>query len=256
MLEITPIKAFNDNYLWLFKEAGSDHACIVDPGDAKPVLAHLEQARLKLSAILLTHHHQDHIGGVRELLEHFDVPVFGPNSPNIPFVTVAVHEGSEVEFCGTAFRVMEIPGHTLDHIAYYAESALHGKPVLFCGDTLFAAGCGRIFEGTPAMMYESLQKLASLQPDTQVFCAHEYTLGNLKFAAAVSPDDETLQNRIKQETEKRKHDIPTLPTSIELELNTNPFLRCAEQSIQSRITNQEKTPVEIFAALRQWKDGF
>ena len=121
---------------------------------------------------------------------------------------------------------------------------------------MFAAGCGRIFEGTPAMMYESLQKLASLQPDTQVFCAHEYTLGNLKFAAAVSPDDETLQNRIKQETEKRKHDIPTLPTSIELELKTNPFLRCSEQSIQSRITNQEKTPVEIFAALRQWKDGF
>ncbi len=256
MLEITPIKAFSDNYLWLFNQSGTDTAGIVDPGDAKPVLAYLKQAHLSLSAIVLTHHHPDHIGGVNELLEHYDVPVYGPESANIPCVTHPLHEGDKVTICGTSFSVIEIPGHTMEHIAYYADAAVHEKPVLFCGDTLFAGGCGRIFEGTPAMMYQSLQKLASLKAETLVFCAHEYTLSNLAFAAAVSPDDKALQKRIKQETAKRERDIPTLPTSIELELETNPFLRCSDQSMQGRFSGKAETPVEIFTALRQWKDNF
>lgn len=256
MLEITPIKAFSDNYLWLFSQSGTETACIVDPGDAKPVLAYIKQAHLSLSAIVLTHHHADHIGGVKELLEHYEVPVYGPESSTIPFVTHPLHEGDNIQVCGTSFSVIEIPGHTMDHIAYYAEDALHEKPVLFCGDTLFAVGCGRIFEGTPAMMYESLQKLAHLKPETLVFCAHEYTLSNLAFAAAVSPDDIPLQKRIKQETAKRERDIPTLPTSIEQELETNPFLRCSKRAMQNRFAGQAESPVEIFTALRQWKDSF
>ena len=256
MLEITPIKAFSNNYLWLFKQSGSESACIVDPGDAKPVMAYLKQARLSLSAIVLTHHHQDHIGGVEELLDHYAVPVYGPESSTMPLVTHPLHEGDNVIVCDTSFSVIEIPGHTMEHIAYYAESALHEKSVLFCGDTLFAAGCGRIFEGTPAMMYQSLQKLANLNRETLVFCAHEYTLSNLAFAAAVSPNDITLQKRIKQETAKRKRDIPTLPTNIELELETNPFLRCSVESMKTRFAGQADNPVDIFAALRLWKDTF
>jgi hydroxyacylglutathione hydrolase len=255
MLDIQPIKAFSDNYLWMFRQADSNEACIVDPGDAKPVLAHLEKENLNLSAILLTHHHPDHIGGVNELLKHFDVPVYGPESAAIPSVTQILHEGDNFLAAGCSFTVLEIPGHTLDHIAYYAEPET-STPVLFCGDTLFAGGCGRIFEGTPSMMYASLQKLANLKPETQVFCAHEYTLSNLNFALAVLPEDAALQQRIQLEQEKRQSDIPTVPTSIEVELKTNPFLRCSDESVLAKFPEQEQQPVEVFAALREWKDRF
>ncbi len=256
MLEIHPIKAFNDNYLWLFKESGTSEACIVDPGDATPVLAYLKKENLSLSAILLTHHHSDHIGGVNELLDHYKVPVYGPESSSIPSVTKILHEGDTIVAGNSSFTVLEIPGHTLDHIAYYAESGNDLSPVLFCGDTLFAGGCGRIFEGTPVMMYNSLQKLAALKPETQVFCAHEYTLSNLAFAQAVVPEDLALQQRIQQEKEKRENNIPTVPTSIELELSTNPFLRCSEESILEKFPELAQQPVEVFAALREWKDHF
>jgi len=256
MLEIHPIKAFNDNYLWLFKESGTSEACIVDPGDATPVLSYLKKEKLSLSAILLTHHHPDHIGGVNELLDHYKVPVYGPESSSIPAVTKILHEGDTIVAGNSSFTVLEIPGHTLDHIAYYAEVASDAGPALFCGDTLFAGGCGRIFEGTPVMMYNSLQKLAALKPETQVFCAHEYTLSNLAFAQAVVPEDLALQQRIRQEKEKRENNIPTVPTSIELELNTNPFLRCSEESILEKFPEKAQQPVEVFAALREWKDRF
>lgn len=256
MLEIHPIKAFSDNYLWIFKQQGSSEACIVDPGDAAPVLAFLQQEQLTLSAILLTHHHADHIGGVNELLSHYDAPVYGPESAAIPAVTETLHEGDSIQASGVSFTVLEIPGHTLDHIAYYADAHSNSYPVLFCGDTLFAGGCGRIFEGTPAMMYKSLQKLAELEPQTQIYCAHEYTLGNLAFAQAVSPEDQVLQQRIQQEKEKREKDIPTVPSNIQQELLTNPFLRCSEASIAEQFLEQAREPAEVFAALREWKDHF
>ena len=254
MLEIHPIKAFSDNYLWIFKQKDSSQTCIVDPGDATPVLAYLESNQLTLSAILLTHHHADHIGGVKELLRHFDVPVYGPKSVAIPMVTNSLHEGDVIQACETLFKVIEIPGHTLDHIAYYAETA--SNPVLFCGDTLFAGGCGRIFEGTPVMMYNSLQKLAALEPKTQFYCAHEYTLGNLAFAQAVSPQDLALQERILREKKKRAKDIPTIPSNIEEELLTNPFLRCSDESVSKNFLKQAQEPVEVFTALREWKNNF
>jgi hydroxyacylglutathione hydrolase len=259
MLEIQPIKAFNDNYLWVFKDSGSSKACIVDPGDAAPVRAYLEKENLSLSAILLTHHHPDHIGGVNDLVEHYSVPVYGPESSSIPQVTETLHEGDSIEVANTSFRVIEIPGHTLDHIAYYADASSNigiENPVLFSGDTLFAGGCGRIFEGTAEMMYNSLQKLATLDPQTQVFCAHEYTLSNLAFAEAVVPEDSILQHRIQQEQAKRENDIPTVPTSIALELKTNPFLRCSEESVSQKFPELAQQPIAVFAALRQWKDQF
>jgi hydroxyacylglutathione hydrolase len=259
MLEVTPIKAFNDNYLWLFRQPESKDCGIVDPGDAEPVLRYLQDNGLNLAAILITHHHADHTGGVQRLLQDYDAPVYGPASPNIPAVTHTLSEGDSIEVLGASFQVYEIPGHTLDHIAYYADTNLD-EPVLFCGDTLFAAGCGRVFEGTHSMMHTSLQKLARLTPDSKVYCAHEYTLANLAFAKAVSPDSATLADRIRREKAKREQDIPTVPTSIGEELATNPFLRCSEEDVVAAASRQAgkmiKEPVDVFAAIRSWKDAF
>lgn len=260
MLEVRPIKAFHDNYLWLFRQPGSSVCGIVDPGDAEPVLRHLRDNELELAVIIITHHHADHTGGIKRLLQDFDVPVYGPESPNIPSISHPLAEGDQVEILGQAFRILEIPGHTLDHIAYFAEGDAGQGSILFCGDTLFAGGCGRVFEGTHSMMRKSLQKLAVLDPDTQVYCAHEYTMANLAFASAVSPDNALLAQRIQREQGKRDQSLPTVPTSIGLELATNPFLRCHEDELAEAASQHVGKPVsepdEVFATIRSWKDSF
>lgn len=258
MLKIIPVPAFNDNYLWLLHPENSDLAYVVDPGSAEPIEAALAKYELTLAGILLTHHHGDHIGGVQELTENRDIPVYGPHSPRIPFVTHPLEEGESVLLSGAGeFKVLEVPGHTLDHIAYYSAS----EAVLFCGDTLFAAGCGRLFEGTPEQMHASLRKLADLPADTAVYCAHEYTLSNLRFALAVEPGNEKLQARVEQAEKNRAFGSPTVPSVLGLELETNPFLRVeAPEVVQSAKKQpnyaENDEPAAIFAVLRAWKDNF
>lgn len=261
MLQIDPVRAFKDNYLWVFYQEGERGSCVVDPGDAQPVLKYLKANDLTLSAILVTHHHADHIGGVNDLLAQYKVPVYGPASARIPQVTHALREPEHVTVLGVDFKVLEVPGHTLDHIAYYApKTAQLNTPILFCGDTLFAAGCGRMFEGTPPVMYASLKKLASLPPETRVFCTHEYTLSNLQFAKEVMPNNNRLLRRIQAERNKRDDDQPTLPSTMELELQTNPFLRCNDTlvvaSAMAHAKIEQKDPATVFGILRRWKDNF
>lgn len=258
MLEVTPVRAFKDNYLWVAHQKGQAGACVVDPGDAEPVLRYLAESGLELEAILVTHHHSDHIGGIDDLLHHHKVPVFGPASQKIPQVTHPVHDGAVLEFLGHSFSVVAVPGHTLEHIAYVVTGSDQAVQ-LFCGDTLFAAGCGRMFEGTPAMMHASLQKLASLPPHTLVYCAHEYTLGNLRFASAVMPRNPAVAARIAAEGEKRARGVPTLPSLLAVELETNPFLRCAQPDIaalaRTRVPGTTGAAA-VFGVLRLWKDTF
>jgi len=193
-LSVLTIPAFKDNYLWLIHDGV--HAAVVDPGEAKPVLAALKEHGLRLTAILLTHHHADHIGGVPELLQHYQVPVYGPRNESIATVTLPVGEGKQIDVPGLALRVsvLDVPGHTMGHIAYVRRNP--GAAWLFCGDTLFGAGCGRLFEGTPRQMMQSLEKFAALPDETLVYCAHEYTLSNLRFARVVEPDNVPLQDRV------------------------------------------------------------
>lgn len=257
---IHPIPAFTDNYIWALAESGSNRLCVVDPGDATPVIQYLQKNALVLSDILITHHHPDHTGGIRELCTRYSPRVIGPEPSGIKGLTEQVIEGNTIELFEEEFTVLEIPGHTLDHIAFFSSDGNAGKPILFCGDTLFAAGCGRLFEGTPAMMHNSLSKLSSLKSDTRVYCAHEYTLANLQFALAVEPDNEILRNRNSEETSKRERGLPTLPSSIDLELATNPFLRCTEESLirsaGNRLGRDPQNEVEAFSAIRAWKDSF
>jgi len=257
MTSIIPIPAFTDNYIWSIEDGTS--AAIVDPGDAAPVLAHLEERGLELVAIVTTHHHGDHVGGNEALLAQFDVPVFGPARERIPGRTRALAEGDRIELpkLGLSFSVLDVPGHTAGHIAYVGE--VEG-PVVFCGDTLFAGGCGRLFEGTAEQMWNSLSKLASLPDATRAYCAHEYTLANLRFARAVEPGNAALQARIEIETARRERGEPTVPSSIEDERATNPFLRAAEPHVRAAAEAQAghalRDTVAAFAALREWKNRF
>ncbi len=259
--QIHPIPAFSDNYIWLFKDKSSNNACVVDPGDADPVITYLDDNKLNLSHILITHHHPDHTGGVKKLHSKYQPLVYGPKNSPFKASDKQLKEGDEIEIFDLKLAVLEIPGHTLDHIAYFSTSGPELlQPILFCGDTLFASGCGRIFEGTPPMMYKSLQKLAILDPSTNVFCGHEYTVANLTFAAAAEPDNSAIQDRIISAQDTRSKELPTLPSSISLELATNPFLRCQTEALQKatelKTGATQDTPVEVFAALRQWKDNF
>ncbi|MET3118334.1 hydroxyacylglutathione hydrolase [Undibacterium sp. GrIS 1.8] len=256
-LSILTVPAFDDNYLWLIHNG--TYAVAVDPGDATPILAALDEHNLRLSAIVLTHHHQDHIGGVPALLRHLSVPVFGPANDNIQAVTQHLNQGNEITLPGINLKlqVLEVPGHTLGHIAYFAKE----QHWLFCGDTLFAGGCGRLFEGTPAQMLTSLDQLASLPDDTAVYCAHEYTMSNLRFAKEVEPENLALVERIQREQDKRDHGIPTVPSQIGLEKQTNPFMRIREASIQARLIAAGKITAgqddaSNFGALREWKNHY
>jgi hydroxyacylglutathione hydrolase len=255
-LSVLAIPAFNDNYLWLIHDG--THAAVVDPGEAAPVLATLKANGLILAAILLTHHHADHVGGVPELLKNFNVPVFGPTNEAITGVTNPLAEGDTVSIPALALSlsVLEVPGHTRGHIAYVADQ----QPWLFCGDTLFAGGCGRLFEGSPAQMLASLTKLAALPDATQVYCAHEYTLANLRFALEVEPGNTALVTRIDREQAKRKQGLPTIPSTIGLEKLTNPFLRHDEPAIVERLAETghltQREPVAVFTALREWKNNY
>lgn len=256
MIYVEPVPAFNDNYIWLIIQPDNNHAAIVDPGDARPVLDRITSAHLVPSAILITHHHQDHTGGIKELLRHYKIPVYGPRGEQIPGITNTLVEGDRValEDLSVQFEILDTPGHTAGAIAY------HGGGMVFVGDTLFMSGCGRLFEGTPAQMHHSLGKLAALPADTQVYCAHEYTLANLKFAAAVEPDNQDISNRIEYCRALRQENKPTVPGTIAVELLTNPFLRTHVPGVTqaaSRHRHQElTTAIDVFAAIRNWKDNF
>lgn len=255
---IYPIPAFTDNYIWAVTSSDENKCAVVDPGDASPVISYLDSHGLELTHILITHHHPDHTGGLKELCSRFSPIVYGPEPSGIAGITEFLHEGDQIDLFGTRFDILEVPGHTLDHIAYIAPDA--SPSILFCGDTLFAAGCGRLFEGTPVMMENSLSKLSSLEPSTRVYCTHEYTLANLKFALAADGKNSKLLERIEIETEKRNQNLPTLPSTILLELETNPFLRCDNADVADTVSKEAglvlNNTTEVFTALRSWKDRF
>lgn len=256
MLHIHPVRAFKDNYIWVIHN--QHHAAVVDPGDASPVLQYLRHQNLQLIAILNTHHHFDHIGGNEALLSHFSVPVYGPENESITTLTHPLKEGDVIQLqeLSITFNVLDTPGHTKGHIVYFATN--NGNKLLFCGDTLFACGCGRLFEGTAQQMYTSLQKLIDLPDETRVYCAHEYTLGNIRFAKMVEPGNAKLLELEAVVEAQRRKNIPTLPSTISVEKATNPFLRCQHRDvIDSVSTHAGKTlfdPVNVFAELREWKN--
>lgn len=254
MINVIPIPAFEDNYVWLLRNGR--WAAAVDPGEAEPVLDYLAREGLSLAAILNTHHHGDHVGGNADLLARFQVPVYGPKRERIEGVSRPVAEGQRVVLPELALElaVLDIPGHTVGHVAYYGANAV------FCGDTLFACGCGRLFEGSPAEMYRSLQKLSDLPDDTRVYCAHEYTLANIRFARVVEPDNRDLVQREASEREAWERKQPTLPSTIGLEKRTNPFLRCDRPDVVRAAGawagSALSDPVDVFRVLREWKDRF
>jgi len=256
MLQITPVAAFADNYIWVIQESGSDgRVAIVDPGDAAPVIDHLQQHGLQPAAILITHRHADHIGGIAGLKAHYPgLPAFGPRNEAIDGLDTTLAEGDGVTIPGMNFRprVMEVPGHTEGHIAYHAAGAL------FCGDTLFACGCGRVFSGTMAQLHAALNRISRLPEDTLLYCAHEYTLDNIGFALWVEPDNTALQQRRREAQQLRQANQPTVPSLLSLELATNPFLRVGVDQVQAAAARYMGRPLQgseaVFTALRQWKD--
>ncbi|MGX0889946.1 hydroxyacylglutathione hydrolase [Pseudomonas sp. ADAK2 TE3594] len=255
MIQISALPAFTDNYIWLLQDHSTQRCAVVDPGDAAPVQAWLAaHPGWVLSDILITHHHHDHVGGVERLKKATDATVYGPASESIPARDVALKDNDRISVLGWDFDVIQVPGHTLGHIAFYHQGHL------FCGDTLFAAGCGRLFEGTPEQMHHSLSRLAALPEDTLVYCTHEYTLSNLKFAAAVEPGNPDTAARLEKVTAQREAGIMTLPSTLALEKLTNPFLRVDETSVKEKVDErngtQNRAPSAVFAALRAWKDKF
>ncbi|WP_394061666.1 hydroxyacylglutathione hydrolase [Alcaligenes sp. WGS1538] len=257
-VRLIPLPALNDNYIWALARQG--HALVVDPGQAAPVLDWLQRESLQLDAILLTHHHGDHVGGVREILARRPARVWGPARETLPACDVRVAQGDRVVLPALelTLQVLDIPGHTAGHVAYFGQNEVK-QPFVFCGDTLFAAGCGRLFEGTPEQMLASLDKLASLPPETLVCCAHEYTLSNLRWALQVEPDNPALLQRWEQDSQRRKQHVPTVPSTLETELATNPFLRTDKASVMQAAHRHAGHPlatsVDVFASLRNWKNN-
>jgi hydroxyacylglutathione hydrolase len=257
MLDVSPVRAFSDNYIWLIRApADPARAVVVDPGDARPVDAALERLGVTLHAVLITHHHPDHVGGVRELAARHGATVFGPAREKLPCEVRPLDDGDVVHLAdlGLDFAVMAVPGHTLGHVAYLGHGAL------FCGDTLFSAGCGRLFEGTPAQMLGSLDRIAALPDATLVYCTHEYTLSNLRFAAAVEPGNADVLSSLEATRALRERDGISLPAQLGRERIINPFLRCREPSVRAAAESHAGHPlpdaVDVFAVVRAWKDGF
>lgn len=259
-MTLHPVEAFSDNYIWVLDDGR--RALVVDPGDAAPVRSHLAARSLQLDTILITHHHPDHVGGVAALAADFpEVRLVGPATEAMPVPVQPVRGGNTVRALGLAFEVIDVPGHTAGHVAYFAPAAADGAPLLFCGDTLFSGGCGRLFEGTPAQMLDSLERLAALPGDTRVCAAHEYTLSNLRFARHVEPDNRELADYDTRCQARRAAGRPTLPSSIATEQRVNPFLRAREAGVARRVRAHAGLPddapvVPVFAALREWKNTF
>lgn len=255
-MKLLPLPAFEDNYIWMLHDG--KNALVVDPGDAQPVLAALQREGVQLQGILVTHHHGDHTDGVDTLRETCGAPVFGPARENIPKPLTPLRDGDAVDLLGLRFAVLDVPGHTAGHIAYYATLP-DADPILFCGDTLFSAGCGRLFEGTPQQMLASLQRLQSLPAATRVCCAHEYTLSNLRFAQAVEPTNPDLAAYTQHCQALRAQGLPTLPSTLAMERQINPFLRSEQAAVIAQVTCIDPVGVAqdgCFASLRQWKNSY
>jgi len=256
MLKIDAIPAFKDNYIWFIQAQGSQQLLIVDPGDAEPVITAIERQGLVPVAILITHGCHDHVDGIERLLKRYDIPVYGPKNEFIPHIShpLGACDDLVINAHFPSLRVLDIPGHTAGHIGFLIEDCL------FCGDALFGAGCGRLHSGPADVLFQSLQQIAQLPLDTRVYCAHEYTQANLRFAAEIEPDNKKIQQRLKHTEQLRQRGLPSLPSHIALELDTNPFLRCDNEQVKKAAEQWSAQPLEtkqqVFTAVRKWKDGF
>ena len=253
MLSVEPIKAYTDNYIWLVST--NEGSIVVDPGESKEILNLIDSNKIDLKGVLITHHHYDHTNGLLDLTNKMNLEVYGPKK--IEGINNIVKESDKFSLIGIDFEVIEIPGHTLDHLAFYSSNG--EDPILFCGDTLFAGGCGRVFEGTFEQMFKSLKKISNYPKETKIFCGHEYTLSNLKFALKVDEDNKQLANEYINVKKLISSDIPSLPTNLNKELKLNPFLRCNEINIKNKVIDKFDIiddELEIFTALRKWKDNF
>ncbi|MGM0524743.1 MAG: hydroxyacylglutathione hydrolase [Pseudomonadota bacterium] len=251
-MRVHPIKAYSDNYIWLIQPTAENRVIVVDPGDSEPVRAWLQEHEASVDSYLITHHHWDHTDGLEPLLGDYPAPVYGPKNSKISQISEPLQELDTFSRLGLNFEVLETPGHTLDHISFFTAGHL------FCGDTLFSGGCGRMFEGTPEQFVESLSKLRQLPGDTRVFCAHEYTQANLTFASLVEPDNAVLKSYLEKVKLMRQQGEVTLPSSLQLELAINPFLRFDQAPVEEAAENHAKRKlsdkIEVFAVIRQWKD--
>ena len=254
MLTVEPINAYDDNYIWLITT--NEGSLVVDPGESNKIIELIDSNKINLRGVLITHHHYDHTNGLLDLIKKKDLEVYGPNN-NIQEINNRVIELDKITIIGIEFEVIEIPGHTLDHIAFYSFN--NGEPILFCGDTLFAGGCGRVFEGTYKQMFDSLKKISSYPQETKVYCGHEYTLSNLKFALEVDTNNHELENEFNNVKSLIASNTPSLPTTLQKELKINPFLRCNQNTIKNKVIKKfdmVDDELEIFTALRKWKDNF